>query len=100
MQHFRTGVVWPNDFQPFTTPELRAGPLRANDLDDKIVGPFEWTPKNAYGHDCMLMIVSTENDPSNADNLTVGEFIPDWRLVPNDNNIGQRNVNFVPGGWR
>ena len=41
----------PNDFQPFTTPELRAGPLRANDLDDKIVGPFEWTPiKDAYEH--------------------------------------------------
>ena len=25
-------------------------------------------------------------------------MIPEWRLVPNDNNIGQRNVNLIPGG--
>lgn len=93
------GVVWPNDFDPFTTAQLSAGTLASNNTQEKIVGPFEWTPViNGYGHDCMLMIVSADGDPSNVDNFTLGEFIPDWRLVPNDNNIGQRNVNPIPGG--
>jgi hypothetical protein len=34
-------------------------------------------------------------DPSNVSNLTPGESIPEWRLVPHDNNIGQRNVTPV-----
>ena len=64
-----------------------------------MVGPFEWTPNiNAYGHDCMLMVVTADGDASNVDNFTAGETIPEWRLVPNDNNVGQRNVNPVPGG--
>jgi hypothetical protein len=93
------GVAWPNDFQSLTTAELSAGTLAENNSEEKIVGPFEWIPiTNAYGHDCILMIVSADDDPSNVDNFTTGEFIPDWRLVPNDNNIGQRNVNPVPGG--
>lgn len=51
------------------------------------VGPFEWQPNvNAYGHDCMLMVVTVTSDPSNVDNFTAGEVIPEWRLVPNDNN--------------
>lgn len=94
------GVLWPNDLQPFTTPELMApggGTLLGN--EEKIVGPFEWTPVvNAWGHDCMLMIASADGDPSNIDNFTIGEVIQDWRLIPNDNNIGQRNVVLVPGG--
>ena len=53
---------------------------------------------NYWGHDCMMMIVSATGDPSNVDNFTAAEFIEDWRLVPNDNNIGQRNVTFAPGG--
>ena len=43
----------------------------------------------------MMMIVSATGDPSNVDNFTAGESIPDWRLVPNDNNIAQRNVALV-----
>jgi len=46
----------------------------------------------------VLMIVSATGDPSNIDNFTAGEVIPEWRLVPNDNNVGQRNVNPVPAG--
>lgn len=93
------GINWPNDLQPFTTAEINAGTLNGNNAEEKIVGPFEWTPIiNAYGHDCMLMIVSATEDPSNVDNFTAGETIPAWRLVPNDNNIGQRNVQPVPGG--
>jgi hypothetical protein len=44
----------------------------------------------------MFMIVSAAGDPSNVSNLSPGESIPEWRLVPHDNNIGQRNVTPVP----
>jgi hypothetical protein len=37
-------------------------------------------------------------DASNVSNLTAGDSIPEWRLVPHDNNIGQRNVSPVAGG--
>ena len=42
------------------------------------------------------MIVSANGDPSNVSNFSAGETIPEWRLVPHDNNIGQRNVTPVP----
>ncbi len=93
------GLLWPNDFEAFTTPSIAVGSVGGNDSDEQIVGPFEWTPNiNAYGHDCMLMVVSADGDASNVDNFTAGEVIPEWRLVPNDNNVGQRNVHPVPGG--
>jgi zinc metalloprotease ZmpB len=93
------GLNWPADFEALTTASITAGTLNANNSEEKIVGPFEWTPNiNAYGHDCMLMVVKADGDPSNVDNFTAGETIPEWRLVPNDNNVGQRNVNPVPGG--
>jgi hypothetical protein len=93
------GLVWPNDLQAMTTSHLLAGPLWPNNSEEKTVGPFEWTPvANAWGHDIMLMIVSAIGDASNVDNITPGEVIEDWRLVPNDNNIAQRNVVLVPGG--
>jgi hypothetical protein len=93
------GLLWPNDLQPMTTASIAVGTLGPNDSEEKVVGPFEWTPIiNAYGHDCLLMIVSTASDPSNVVNFTAGETVPEWRLVPNDNNIGQRNVYPVPGG--
>jgi hypothetical protein len=93
------GVLWPNDLQAMTTTQLSAGTLQPNDTEEKVVGPFEWTPVvNAWGHDCMMMIVSATGDPSNVDNFTAGEYVEDWRLVPNDNNVGQRNVTLAPGG--
>jgi hypothetical protein len=93
------GVLWPNDLQPFTTPQLPAGTLQPNKTEEKTVGPFEWTPVvNAWGHDCMLMIVSATGDASNVENFGAGEVIEDWRLVPNDNNVAQRNVVLVAGG--
>ncbi|HEV7659242.1 MAG TPA: hypothetical protein VGO55_05290 [Allosphingosinicella sp.] len=93
------GLNWPADFEALATAQIDVGTVEGNNAEEKIVGPFEWTPTiNAYGHDCMLMVVSAAGDPSNVDNFTVGETIPEWRLVPNDNNIGQRNVAPVPGG--
>lgn len=91
------GVLWPNDLQPMTTAELLAGTVNPNNTQEKIVGPFEWTPNaNAWGHDCMMMIVTADSDPSNVCTLAAGELLADWRLVPNDNNFGQRNVVFAP----
>lgn len=91
------GLVWPDDLQPMATSELSAGTLQPNNTEEKIIGPFEWTPnENAVGHDNMLMIVSASGDPSNVNNFTAGEEIEDWRLVPNDNNIGLRNVRLEP----
>jgi hypothetical protein len=93
------GFVWPNDFQPMTTASIDAGTLGGNNAEEKIVGPFEWTPVlNAAGGDAMLLIVTALEDPSNADNFAANESIEDWRLVPNDNGIAQRNVQ--PHGRR
>ncbi len=91
------GRVWPDDLQPMNTPELAAGSVLPNDAQELMVGPFEWTPVvNAEGHDSMVMIVSAAGDPSNADKFTAGEEIEDWRLIPNDNNIGLKNVRLEP----
>ena len=93
------GLTWPGDFAEFSpTGGLNVASLAANSSEEITVGPFEWEPNlNAYGHDCMLMVVSTAPDPANIDHFTPGESIPEWRLVPNDNNIGQRNVIPAPG---
>ncbi|MBO9564468.1 MAG: hypothetical protein J7621_16910 [Niastella sp.] len=94
------GLTWPNDFTEMpAAPGLPIASIAANNAAEITVGPFEWIPNvNAYGHDCVLMIVSAPGDPSNIDNFTGGETIEEWRLVPNDNNVGQRNVNILPGG--
>jgi hypothetical protein len=87
------GLIWPTDFEPLSTPEINIGRLGPNNTEERTVGPFEWTPTiNAYGHDCLLMIASSQLDPSNINYFTIGEVIPEWRLVPNDNNISLRNV--------
>ena len=92
------GLLWPTDFEPLDTAELNAGLLAGNNSQEKVVGPFEWTPNiNAYGHDCLLMIAGAPGDAPNVDTFTAGEVIPEWRLVPNDNNVGQRNMHPVPG---
>jgi hypothetical protein len=94
------GLTWPDDFTAMTPAAgLVAASVPANSAADVTLGPFEWEPNiNTYGHDCVLMIASVVGDPSNVDNFSPGETIAEWRLVPNDNNVGQRNVQVVPGG--
>ena len=94
------GLTWPTDFvQAGPVDGLPTGNVQANNGNEVLVGPFNWTPNvNAYGHDCLLAIVSADGDPSNVDNLEPGETYPEWRLIPHDNNVGQRNVTLVPGG--
>ena len=94
------GLVWPNDFEQIDpVAGISTGNVQANNGNEVTVGPFTWQPNaNVYGHDCLLAIVSTDQDPSNVDNLEAGQTIPEWRLVPHDNNIGQRNVSIAGGG--
>jgi hypothetical protein len=94
------GLTWPNDFVEMTpNGGLVAASIGPNSTQEVTVGPFEWQPNlNVYGHDCVLMIASAAGDPSNVDNFTGADTIAEWRLVPNDNNVGQRNVSVVPGG--
>jgi hypothetical protein len=91
------GLSYPNDWIPMTTTQLSASNIPANNASEIMVGPFAWTPTHV-GHECMFMIVSATGDSSNVDNIAAGDSIPEWRLVPHDNNIGQRNVAPVPGG--
>jgi hypothetical protein len=105
------GLVYPDDWQPMSTAQLPAPDVPANSAAEITVGPFEWEPSEA-GHECMIMVASAAGrDDSNIDKFALGESIPDWRLVPHDNNIGQRNVFPVDGtglkgllaafdGWR
>jgi len=94
------GLTWPGDFTAMSPAAGLSKPsIGANNTEEVTFGPFEWIPNvNVYGHDCVLMIASTAGDPSNVDNFTGAENIAEWRLVPNDNNVGQRNVTLVPGG--
>jgi zinc metalloprotease ZmpB len=89
------GLVYPNDWTPMTTAQLAAPNVAGNNSAEVIVGPFKWKPTQV-GHECMFMIVAANGDASNVSNFSAGETIPEWRLVPHDNNIGQRNVTPVP----
>lgn len=94
-----TGLNWPDDWTPMTTATVAAGSIASG--DSAIVGPFEWTPE-FIGHECMLMIATADGDLANTDPSTgfpcAAGPTPHWRLVPFDNNIGQRNVAPVAGG--
>lgn len=95
-----TGLLWPDDWQAMTTASIAVSGTIAPGTT-VLVGPFEWTP-TAIGHECMLMSVSATGDLSNADSASglpcAAGPTPHWRLVPFDNNIGQRNVAPVAGG--
>lgn len=89
------GQVYPDDWEPMTTAELPAPDVPPNSASAITVGPFEWQPSQT-GHG-IIMVVSAAGDASNIDNFDPGESIPEWRLVPHDNNIGLRNAFPVDG---
>lgn len=94
------GLSWPGDWKPMVTAQITVpGGIPPN--GSTVVGPFHWKPATV-GHECMFMEVSATGDLSNID---PGTFFPcaagptaEWRLVPFDNNLAQRNVAPVPGG--
>ena len=82
------GLEWPADWSPATTPQLAAGgPIASGGAN--VLGPFSWSPV-AAGPVSLLASASATGDASNADTITGA--IAHWRLVPNDNNIAQRDV--------
>jgi len=91
------GLLYPIDWFPMNTAQLAAADVPANNANEITVGPFEWVPTHV-GHECIFMIASATGDASNVNNIAGGDSIPEWRLVPNDNNIGQRNVYPISGG--
>jgi len=90
------GQVYPGDWKPMITAELLAADVPPNSASEITVGPFVWEPSQA-GHDCMIMVATALGDGSNIDHYERGKSIPEWRLVPHDNNIGLRNVFAVDG---
>jgi hypothetical protein len=93
--HCRAGAgrVYPSDWIAMSTSQLNAPNVAASDNVGVVVGPFNWTPSNA-ADESILFSVSAMGDASNIDGRITGA-IPDWRLVPHDNNLGQRNVRPV-----
>ncbi len=93
------GLNWPGDFVAMDTAQINVAALGPNGPQSRVVGPFEWEPlDDVHGYDGLLMIVSADGDAANVDHLAAGESMPEWRLVPNDNNVAQRHVHLVPGG--
>jgi zinc metalloprotease ZmpB len=86
-----SALGWPADWTLLTTASL-PGPVIAAG-GSAIIGPFQWTPTQA-GPVSVLASVSATGDTSNAD--TVNGPISNRRLVPNDNNLAQRD--FTAGG--
>jgi hypothetical protein len=80
---------WPVDWAPMTTASLTdSTPLASNGTTT--LGPFEWIPNSNTAS--VLMVASATNDASIVDNPVIaGKTIPNWRLVPFDNNIAQRS---------
>jgi hypothetical protein len=84
-------LSYPGGWQPMRTAQRTAADVPPHSSADILVGPFAWVPKSRQ--ETMLMVVSAAGDPSNIDNYTAADAIPNWRLVPNDNNIAQRNTS-------
>ncbi len=84
-------LVYPRDWQPMKTAKLAAANVPPDSSAEIVVGPFAWVPAQA-GRNAMLMAVSARGDSSNIDNLIRRVSMPNARLVPHDNNIGQRDV--------
>ena len=85
----RSDLVYPDDWQAMMTSQLSAATISPHSQDVK-VGPFKWIP--SAGKNAILMAVSADGDRSNLHKFASGRSIPDWRLVPHDNNLGMRNV--------
>jgi hypothetical protein len=84
-------LSFPGGWQPMQTAQRAAADVPPHSSAEVLVGPFAWVPKSRQ--EAMLMVISAAGDPSNVDNFTAADSIPNWRLIPNDNNIAQRNTS-------
>jgi hypothetical protein len=83
-----SGLGWPGAWTAAVTPQLAAGGAIASG-GQTVVGPFAWSA-SAAGALSLLASASATGDASNADTITGP--IENWRLVPFDNNLAQRDV--------
>ncbi|WP_353828163.1 hypothetical protein [Agromyces sp. SYSU T0242] len=84
------GLTFPGDWTPMTTATLPGASIPSG--GSTVVGPFAFVPTQV-GHECLLAVAHAAGDPGN--DTTITGPIPEHRLVPFDNNIGQRNVSPV-----
>jgi hypothetical protein len=84
------GQTYPTDWEPMTTAELAAPDVAPNSAEEISVGPFAWRPSDK--RDCLMMVASARGDASNVAHFHPGKTIPEWRLVPHDNNIAKRAI--------
>jgi hypothetical protein len=84
------GQTYPTDWEPMTTAELAAPDVAPNSAEEISVGPFAWRPSDK--RDCLMMVVAARGDASNVAHFHPGKTIPEWRLVPHDNNIAKRAI--------
>jgi hypothetical protein len=90
------GLIWPAGWTPMTPAFINAPNVAPG--GSIVVGPFSWIPTiGSPNHECVLAHVKATGDPTNAETVFGPGPIPEWRLVPHDNNIGQRNLNAVAG---
>ncbi len=89
-----TRLVYPNSWQPMRPAQRFAANVPPHSAGEIVVGPFEWVPRR-QGDAALLMVVSAAGNSSNIDHFSGRDAIPNWRLVPHDNNIGQRTVRIV-----
>jgi hypothetical protein len=82
------GQIYPTDWKPMATTELAAPDVAPKSVAELTVGPFAWRPSDK--RDCMMMVVTALGDASNVAHFHPGKPIPEWRLVPHDNNIAKR----------
>jgi zinc metalloprotease ZmpB len=84
-------LTFPGDWQPMQTARRASADVPPHSSAEVLVGPFAWV--RGARQEAMLMIVAAAGDSSNIDNFTAADSIPNWRLIPNDNNIAQRNTS-------
>lgn len=91
------GNIWPNDWQYLGVINPSSS-LPATPTAEMIIGPITWTAPTAFSHTCILITVQCDGDyPNTFYAQTSSITIPDWYLIPNDNNIAQRNMTALPG---
>jgi hypothetical protein len=81
-----SALQWPTNWTPLTTPSMPGPAIPSG--GSAVIGPFHWTPTQP-GAISVLASASATGDASNAD--TVNGPISNRRLVPNDNNVAQRD---------
>lgn len=92
------GMVWPLDWILLNDTPVSGG-TALTPGGSRIVGPITWTPPTGQNHICLLVTVEASGDVPNTWYPIANTTIPDWHLVPTDNNVAQRNLNLLQGWY-